>query len=289
MPVAPAARAWPNSRPMRRHSGGAFFPAASAPPCILHWAAVVHGTLLSRRSPAKRIDSEGARAHAFDTADSCFWSSFPQIVTKGMPPKRRSPEQLDAAARGRATQAASKARRVACSSTAENGACFCGAVPPILDPPSLILIADPRRRPRRRHPSHLHPFASAPRQQPASRGHAARDVPGHEVSCLRRAFKIKLLGDTPVYVQRRQIPLVRAYAMTINKSQGMTMGKCLFDARCAPFQHGHAYVLFSRVRNRQSIAAVVDDATQRNGHLVTRTILYDELLRDACEACDETP
>ena len=185
MPVAPAARAWPNSRPMRRHSGGAFFPAASAPPCILHWAAVVHGTLLSRRSPAKRIDSEGARAHAFDTADSCFWSSFPQIVTKGMPPKRRSPEQLDAAARGRATQAASKARRVACSSTAENGACFCGAVPPILDPPSLILIADPRRRPRRRHPSHLHPFASAPRQQPASRGHAARDVPGHEVSCLR--------------------------------------------------------------------------------------------------------
>ena len=74
----------------------------------------------------------------------------------------------------------------------------------------------------------------------------------------------------------------------INKSQGMTMGKCLFDARCAPFQHGHAYVLFSRVRNRQSIAAVVDDATQRNGHLVL-TILYDELLRDACEACDETP
>ena len=26
-----------------------------------------------------------------------------------------------------------------------------------------------------------------------------------------------------------------------------------------PFTHGHAYVLFSRVRNRQSLAAVVDD------------------------------
>ena len=66
--------------------------------------------------------------------------------------------------------------------------------------------------------------------------------------------------------------------MTINKSQGMTLDKCLFDARHAPFQHGHAYVLFSRVRNRHSIGAVVDAATCRNGQLITKTVLYSELL-----------
>lgn len=102
----------------------------------------------------------------------------------------------------------------------------------------------------------------------------------------RRPFKIKLPGDTPVYVVRRQIPLVQAYAMTINKSQGMTLDRVLFDARRAPFQHGHAYVLFSRVRNRHSIGAVVDDATRRGDHLVTTTVLYDELL---CKAGGSEP
>ena len=66
----------------------------------------------------------------------------------------------------------------------------------------------------------------------------------------------------------------------------MTLDRVLFDARRAPFQHGHAYVLFSRVRNRHSIGAVVDDATRRGNHLVTTTVLYDELL---CEAGGSEP
>ena len=105
----------------------------------------------------------------------------------------------------------------------------------------------------------------------------------------RRPFKIKLPGDTPVYVVRRQVPLVQAYAMTINKSQGMTLDRVLFDARRAPFQHGHAYVLFSRVRNRHSVGAVVDDATRRGDHLVTTTVLYDELLCEAGVSSEPMP
>ena len=49
--------------------------------------------------------------------------------------------------------------------------------------------------------------------------------------------------------------------MSINQSQGMTLDKVLFDARYAPFQHSHAYVLFSRVRNQQSIACHIDDSS----------------------------
>jgi hypothetical protein len=73
----------------------------------------------------------------------------------------------------------------------------------------------------------------------------------------------------------------------------MTLDQVLFDARRAPFQHGHAYVLFSRVRNRHSVGAVVDDDTRRahgrGYHLVTTTVLYEELISDdeLCARCDE--
>ena len=60
---------------------------------------------------------------------------------------------------------------------------------------------------------------------------------------------------------------------------------CMATPRPAPFQHGHAYVLFSRVRNRHSIGAIVDDATCRwrggRRHLVTTTIFYGELLHSS--------
>ena len=98
----------------------------------------------------------------------------------------------------------------------------------------------------------------------------------------RRPFSIKV-GQTGIVVVRQQLPLVPAYALTLNKAQGQTLGRVLFDARRCPFSHGHTYVLFSRVRNRQSIAAVVDDRSCEEDAdggrtLVTGTVTYPELL-----------
>ena len=98
----------------------------------------------------------------------------------------------------------------------------------------------------------------------------------------RRPFSIKV-GQTGVVVVRQQLPLVLSYAMTLNKAQGQTLGRVLFDARRCPFSHGHAYVLFSRVRNRQSLAAVVDGNSCEEGEggartLITGTVTYSELL-----------
>ena len=75
-----------------------------------------------------------------------------------------------------------------------------------------------------------------------------------------------------------------AYALTLNKAQGQTLGRVLFHARRCPFSHGHAYVLFSRVRNRHSIAAVVDGRSCEKGEggermLITGTVTYPELLQ----------
>jgi hypothetical protein len=123
----------------------------------------------------------------------------------------------------------------------------------------------------------------------------------------RRPFTIEVGRGSGICVTRRQMPLVRAYAMvralgsecvvcvarscarslragqTINKSQGQTLDRVLYDARRLPHQHGHAYVLFSRVRSRHDLAAVVDDGTcegRARGRrtLVTANLLYDELL-----------
>ena len=58
---------------------------------------------------------------------------------------------------------------------------------------------------------------------------------------------------------RTQLPLIHAYAMTVNKSQGQTLDGVLLDLRAAFFDHGHAYVALSRVRSRTSIGVFVND------------------------------
>jgi len=97
----------------------------------------------------------------------------------------------------------------------------------------------------------------------------------------RRPFTIEV-GRSGISVVRKQIPLVRAYALTINKSQGQTLDRVLFDARRHAHQHGHTYVLFSRVRTRGDLGAVVDASTcETRGNrrvLLTANVLYEELL-----------
>ena len=54
-------------------------------------------------------------------------------------------------------------------------------------------------------------------------------------------------------------PLVHAWALTINRSQGQTLDRVLLDLRRAPFAHGQAYVAISRVHEADECGAFVDD------------------------------
>lgn len=54
-------------------------------------------------------------------------------------------------------------------------------------------------------------------------------------------------------LQRKQIPLRLAYAMTIHKAQGATLDCALIDIGSSTFECGQAYVALSRVRSLESL------------------------------------
>lgn len=66
----------------------------------------------------------------------------------------------------------------------------------------------------------------------------------------------------PGKLQRLQFPVVLAFAMTINKSQGQTLSRVGLSLKMQPFSHGQLYVALSRVRNSNSIRIISDDYKQ---------------------------
>ena len=66
--------------------------------------------------------------------------------------------------------------------------------------------------------------------------------------------------------------------MTINKSQGQELQRCLLDIRSPPLSHGHLYVALPRVRNVGDIAIFTNQENIKDGAILTENIVYKELL-----------
>ncbi len=62
---------------------------------------------------------------------------------------------------------------------------------------------------------------------------------------------------------RTQFPLLPAFAMTINKSQGQSFDKVGVALNVPVFSHGQLYVAFSRVRTQKGLRIFVKDGSSQ--------------------------
>lgn len=111
------------------------------------------------------------------------------------------------------------------------------------------------------------------------------DSPSSLHTIGRAVFAFNLKRSSPLKIVRTQLPLVHAWALTINRSQGQTLDGVLLDLRDAALEHGQAYVAISRVHTADELALFVDDNSSLLQPDSTRVgvlacVTYPELLRD---------
>lgn len=90
----------------------------------------------------------------------------------------------------------------------------------------------------------------------------------------------------PFVLRRRQFPIIPAFCITINKSQGQTYNRVGIDLQVPVFTHGQLYVAFSRARDGRKIKVKISE-NQEQGRLLhdeqefTRNVVFKEVF-SAC-------
>lgn len=85
--------------------------------------------------------------------------------------------------------------------------------------------------------------------------------------------KFKTLPQYPISFVRHQLPILPAFALTINKAQGQTLDIVGIHLYKQVFSHGQLYVAFTRVRQRENLFVYVNTADQE-----ATNIVYPEVL-----------
>lgn len=106
-----------------------------------------------------------------------------------------------------------------------------------------------------------------------------------EISTGRHAGKRVFLPRVPitpsdvdgVSFRRVQFPVIPAFAMTINKSQGQTLTAVGLYLNDSVFSHGQLYVALSRVTHPENIHVLID--SDGNPATKTKNIVYHEVFK----------
>ena len=89
--------------------------------------------------------------------------------------------------------------------------------------------------------------------------------------------RINELGYTPPYslISRTQIPLIPAWALTIHKSQGMTLDKVIVNLSRA-FEEGQVYVALSRARSLSGLKVEALETQKFSGNAEVMEFLKEK-------------
>ena len=98
---------------------------------------------------------------------------------------------------------------------------------------------------------------------------------GKEVFVGRVGFRSK---EEQMNFDRLQIPLRLAYAITVHKAQGQTIGKVGLYLSRPPFAHGMLYVALSRVRSSRDIRVFVASAATQSDTNKVKNVVCKEVL-----------
>jgi hypothetical protein len=104
--------------------------------------------------------------------------------------------------------------------------------------------------------------------------------PVKSFSFPRINFKFRLPYGNSFRLLRRQFPLRLAYAISINKAQGMEGEKMVIDGRVSPFMMGHAYVAATRVTSFKNIAILNTEEQVLDNAPTLVNVVYPELLTE---------
>jgi len=92
----------------------------------------------------------------------------------------------------------------------------------------------------------------------------------------------------PVTLKRYQFPLRLAFAMTINKSQGLTFQRVGLYLSSPVFTHSQLYVAFSRVGRSSDLKVFIEDGSNQgkfqfrnSNRMFTKNIVYSQVLDKA--------
>ena len=84
-------------------------------------------------------------------------------------------------------------------------------------------------------------------------------------------------AELPFEFQRTQFPLRLAFAITINKSQGQTLGRAGLVLDHPVFSHGQLYVALSRVTNYANLHLIVPNTPEARQEGRLANIVYREV------------
>jgi ATP-dependent DNA helicase PIF1 len=109
----------------------------------------------------------------------------------------------------------------------------------------------------------------------------AQIVTGSNIGDIVYIPRMKLLpsdANVSISFQRLQFPLCVCFAMSINKSQGQTLGEVGLYLPRPIFTHGQLYVAVSRVKTRSGLKILITDDNEKAKNS-TVNVVYPEVFQ----------